>query len=53
MSNSTLISKKDKNSSKSEFEKYLEKKSSNLTYKGIKLETEGWRKKFFCEEKND
>jgi len=53
MSNSTLLSKKDKKSSESEFEKYLKNRRSHATYNGIKLETEGWRKKFFGERTKD
>ena len=47
MSNSTLVRKKDKKNSDSEFEKYLKTRGSNTTYNGVKLKAEGWRKELF------
>lgn len=47
MSNSTLVRKKGKKNSESEFEKYLKSRGSDATYNGVKLEAEGWQKKFF------
>ena len=51
MSNSTLTRKKDKSGSDGEFEKYLNSKRSKTTYNGIELETEGWQKEIFGEQK--